>query len=92
MKKRCPTCGESCYGEAVDCKNNGKMMLVDTCITARGNGGYCAHHPADVSLDFGPVYPTRAQAARNYAAYEWGCDEREMTVRKVGQTRYRVAK
>jgi hypothetical protein len=58
-------------------------MLVDTCITARGNGGgYCASHPSGIALDFGPVLPTRIEAVRDYAAREWMCADEEVRVRK----------
>ena len=63
-------------------------MLVDTCATVRGNGGYCAAHPSRVSMDHGRVYHTRAEAVREYAAGIWRCDAEDVRVRKYGPCRY----
>ena len=57
-------------------------MLVDTCATVRGNRGYCAAHPSGLTMDCGPVYDTRARAAREYAADEWLCNPEDVRVRK----------
>lgn len=67
----CPTCNRQDYdARMVDCRRTAKAVTVDTCWSNRGDG-YCAHHPnADVCLDFGPVYPTRAAAAKAYAEME----------------------
>ena len=77
----CRTCGANEYGMAQDCENTGDRMLVDTCYTVRGNGGYCAAHPTSIAMDFGPVYRTRAEAARSYAAAEWQCNPCDLIAR-----------
>ena len=90
MRQTCQTCGASEYGEAHDCQRTDTRMLVDTCATARANGGYCAAHPSGLAMDCGPVYDTRAEAAREYAAAEWRCDPADVRVRKsTGQYRCR---
>ena len=83
---RCPSCGCEMYGDAADCQRTARRMLVDTCITARGNysPGYCAHHPTrNTAIDFGRAYRSRAAAARAYAANEWRCDPADVSVRRA---------
>jgi hypothetical protein len=80
--QKCKTCGSSEYGSAHDCGRTATKMLVDTCATARGRGGYCAAHPSDLAMDSGSVHATRASAARAYAAAEWQCDPADVRVRK----------
>ncbi len=94
---KCKTCDMDAYDSYVDCENNGKRMIVDTCQTARGNygkAGYCAHHPSTMAIDQGAVYRTAGEAARMYAAAEWRCETYVLRVRKqkVGGCRYVVIK
>lgn len=88
--KNCPTCGTNIYGETLDCKRTSTGMLVDTCHSNRNGGGYCAHHPAMLSVDYGPVYHTRAKAAKAYACYVMGGHTGDVRARKIGACRYRV--